>query len=72
MLSHFGVSKDECAFIGDSDVDVQTGINLGCALNIAVTWGYRSRETLLAAGALNLADTADDVLKNINNFNEAI
>ena len=69
VLSHFGVSPDECAFIGDSDVDVLTGINLGCALTVAVTWGYRSVEVLTESGAKVFANTADDIFKIINNFN---
>ena len=67
-LSRFGVTPEECAFIGDSDVDVLTGINLGCALTVAVTWGYRSRGVLESAGAVNFADTPDDVLKYIIDF----
>ena len=67
-LSRFGVTPEECAFIGDSDVDVLTGINLGCALTVAVTWGYRSRGVLESAGAVNFADTPDDVLKYILDF----
>ncbi len=69
VLSHFGVSAEECAFVGDSDVDVLTGNNLGCAITVAVTWGYRSREALLSAGAVNFADNAEDVLKFITEFN---
>jgi phosphoglycolate phosphatase len=69
VLSHFGVTPEECAFIGDSDVDVLSGINIGCALTVAVTWGYRSREVLESAGAANFADTPDDVLKYILKYN---
>lgn len=70
VLSHFGVSPEECAFIGDSDVDVLTGLNVGCALTVAVTWGYRSREVLVSAGAVNFAECAEEVSKMILNFNK--
>lgn len=69
VVQHFGVTPDECAFIGDSDVDVLTGINLGCALTIAVTWGYRSIDVLTESGAKVFANTADEILTIINNFN---
>ena len=66
-LSHFGVAADECAFVGDSDVDVLTGINLGCAVTVAVTWGYRSKDVLLSVGAENFADTPEEILAHIFN-----
>mgnify|MGYP003296890698 CR=1 FL=1 len=70
VLSHFGVTPDECSFIGDSDVDVMTGINLGCALTLAVTWGYRSREVLTASGASVFAESVSDILKTVKEFNK--
>ena len=69
VVRHFGLTPDECAFVGDSDVDVLTGINLGCALTIAVTWGYRSIDVLTESGARVFANTADEILTIINNFN---
>ena len=45
-----GVTPEECAFVGDSDVDMVTAINAGC-LPVGVGWGYRSEEVLLKAGA---------------------
>lgn len=69
VVRHFGLAPDECAFVGDSDVDVLTGINLGCALTIAVTWGYRSIDVLTESGAKVFANTADEILTIINNFN---
>ena len=70
LLSELMVTPHECAFVGDSDVDVLTGRNAGCALTLAVTWGYRSREVLTDAGAEYFADTPDEVLKFIKEYNE--
>ena len=42
-----GVSAENSAFIGDSDVDVHTGKNSGM-ISVACDWGYRSREELKA------------------------
>ena len=70
VLRHFGVSADECAFIGDSDVDVLTGINLGCKLTLAVTWGYRSVDVLTESGARHFANTPADIFKTVKEFNK--
>ena len=43
-------------YIGDSEVDVATAKNTGIA-GIAVTWGFRTREALLRAGATTLVDS---------------
>ena len=49
-ISELGVTAGECAFVGDSDVDMKTGRN-ALMHPVGVTWGYRSREILKAAGA---------------------
>lgn len=41
----FGAKPSECAFIGDSDVDVMTARNAGMT-SVACPWGYRPREAL--------------------------
>ena len=62
ILDRFGVSKDECLYVGDSEVDIQTGINAELT-TIGVTWGFRGRELLIKAGAENLIDKAEELLK---------
>lgn len=54
-LKALGAEREGALYIGDSDVDVQTAHNahLRCA---AVTWGFRDREALAAAGAEYLID----------------
>ena len=49
-LSKLGVEKHEAVFIGDSDVDVETGLNSGMDM-ITVLWGFRDREELEKSGA---------------------
>lgn len=50
IARELGAEPDECAFIGDSDIDMRTGVNSGM-LPVGVSWGYRSEECLLEAGA---------------------
>lgn len=57
VLAAMEASPDETLFVGDSSVDIQTGRNAGVH-TCGVTWGFRSRESLVEAGAENLADTA--------------
>ena len=45
IAERFGVSPQECAFIGDSDVDVMTAKNSGMTA-VACSWGYRPKEAL--------------------------
>ena len=48
-------------YVGDSDVDVQTGHNAG--LRVAgAAWGFRGAEELAAAGAEFILDAPSDLL----------
>lgn len=53
-----GVDMKRCLYVGDSEVDIDTAKNAGidCA---AVTWGFRSREELVRAGATVIVDTPE-------------
>ena len=64
MAAVEGVTKDEVVYCGDSDVDMQTGINAGVK-TIGVTWGFRTREELAAYSPWLLADSAEDVCNAI-------
>ncbi len=45
IAEHFKVAAAECAFIGDSEVDVRTAKNAGMTA-VACAWGYRPPEML--------------------------
>ena len=48
------------AYVGDSEVDMQTGKNSGF-YTIGVTWGMKPRKVLVEAGADRLADTVEEL-----------
>lgn len=49
-IEELGVKRENCIYVGDSDVDVLTAKNSGLPC-IGVTWGYRDRELLESKGA---------------------
>lgn len=64
IMEELGTDPGKAVYIGDSEVDVATAENSGID-QIIVTWGFRSREQLKAAGAVRLADDADEVYRLI-------
>lgn len=64
VAGELGVAPSECAFIGDSDIDMQTGVNAEMT-SVGVTWGYRPKDCLISAGAVFTADTAAELSKII-------
>lgn len=50
VLEELSVSSEQAVYVGDSDVDLATAKNVPMTC-ISVTWGFRSRQQLLEAGA---------------------
>ena len=65
LLNGLGGEAFECAFVGDTSVDIHTGKNMGAGLSIGVSWGFRAASTLWEAGADAVADHPRDVLDAI-------
>lgn len=61
-LSALGAETGGAVYVGDSEVDVETAKNAGLPL-IAVSWGFRGREALRAAGAETIVDTPEALRK---------
>ena len=59
-LERLGGSREGLVYIGDSEVDLQTAANVGCPCVIC-SWGFRSREQLVADGASTIVDTPDEL-----------
>ncbi len=55
LMAQMGAVPETTLFVGDSNVDVQTGKNGGLAV-CGVLWGFRSREELEGEGADYLID----------------
>ena len=51
-----GVTEPDVLYVGDSNVDMQTGLNAGVD-TVGVTWGFRSREELEAFRPAAVVDT---------------
>lgn len=60
------VGKPETVYIGDSEVDVATAANAGIDC-IAVEWGFRTREEILAANAQTIVSTNEELFSAILN-----
>lgn len=61
IAKELNVATKECLYIGDSDVDMQTG-NAAGVTTIGVTWGFRSREVLKENGAAYIVDKAQEII----------
>jgi len=60
ILSEAGLAPENCWFVGDSEVDVETARNAGCK-SVGVTWGYRDGEAVRGAGPDYLCYSVDEL-----------
>ncbi len=67
MLARLEISPGECMYVGDSDVDVYTAQN-GSVHMAGVSWGFREKSELITAGAPYVANTAEQLLEYIINY----
>lgn len=60
-MRELGSVPEECVYIGDSDVDIDTARNAGIPC-ISVLWGFRSKEFLDAHGSTSYAYTPYSII----------
>lgn len=60
-LAQLGQARHKAVYIGDSEVDLKTAANadLDC---ISVTWGFRDQELLIENGAVQFANSTEELL----------
>lgn len=61
LAEQLGVKPEECLYIGDTWVDMQTGKNAGME-TVGVLWGFRDREELENAGACHVIAAPEELL----------
>lgn len=68
-MSEMDVNPDECLFVGDSNTDMETGLNCGNT-PVGVLWGFRDEKELKEAGARYIVKTPDEIVGIIKEINE--
>lgn len=61
IMDNFGVSGDECLYIGDTSTDMKTGNGGGCH-TVGVLWGFRDRAELEENDAEFIIEKPDEIL----------
>ena len=61
ILEVLGAEASECLYVGDSEVDIETGKNAGLK-TISVTWGFRSEQELREADPEHMIAKPADLL----------
>ena len=62
ILDIINEKLENCIFIGDSDVDIQTGKNAGI-YTVGVSWGFREFEELIQNGADKIVHKPSEILE---------
>ena len=60
-MKQLDASRDQTIYIGDSDTDMITARNAGL-ISVGVTWGFRTREVLVAEKADFIVDKPEQIL----------
>ena len=64
ILDKMGIKKEECVYVGDTNVDVKTGLNAD-VFTIGALWGFRTYDELKEAGAHFIAEKPTDIINLI-------
>lgn len=64
LIQTLQLAPRQIAFVGDGETDMAFASGMGFRA-VGVSWGYRSREQLQAAGAERIADTPEQIVQFI-------
>lgn len=64
VLDQLNSNKEKTLFVGDSNIDVQTAKNAGLVC-VGVSWGFRTKESLIKEGADHIIDKPHELLEYI-------
>lgn len=67
MLIDFGIRTNECAYFGDTKVDMQTGSRAGVN-TVGVLWGFRKEDELVSNGAQYIISHPSEILPLMEKF----
>ncbi|MBQ3090610.1 MAG: HAD-IA family hydrolase [Oscillospiraceae bacterium] len=65
VMEQLGRQKDECVYVGDSEVDFATAGNAGLDC-VSVSWGFRDRELLEQLGPKAIIDSPMELLEHLD------
>lgn len=63
-IDDLGSSKEECLYIGDSEIDIKTAKNANLK-SVGVTWGFRNKEVLEGLDADYIIESPEELLNII-------
>ena len=66
-MRELNVKPENCIYIGDSEVDIQTAANAGIPC-ISVNWGFKSTEFLKENGAAQIVSTPTELVNAISDM----
>ena len=63
-IDDLGSSKEECLYIGDSEIDIKTAKNANLK-SVGVTWGFRNKKVLESLDADYIIESPEELLNII-------
>ena len=66
IYREMGATAEETLYVGDTNVDMQTGKAAGARLTVGVEWGFRTRKELIESGADVIVKNPLDILELLN------
>jgi len=67
MLIDFGIRINECAYFGDTKIDMQTGTRAGVN-TVGVLWGFRGEDELVKNGAQYIISHPSEIMPLMEKF----